>query len=498
MDASKKDLIKLVNRQENKASAPLSIVQQVEQYGFDKVQKSVSLSFFLAIFAGAFISIAFVFYVTVTTGTADFPWGITRLIGGVAFSLGLILVVICGGELFTSTVLSSLAWASKRISSAQLIKCWIRVYLGNLIGAALLITLVISAKMHLLNGGEWGINALQIASHKLEHTWGQAFSLGILCNMLVCLGVWMTFSSKNSLTKSILLILPVAMFVSSGFEHSIANLFMVPLGLTIKMVASPEFFLQHGYLVSDFAHLNLSNFIFHNLIPVTLGNIVGGAGLIGIGYWLTENKTTEAEEKTEIETENKRPLNQNNQLTYHSEESIMKTTLNNLTVQEIMHTNPLTFTQDKCIYQALALLDEHQMDGAPVVDNGDQLIGFVSQQDILRLLWSEEYSLKLNYQLADVMQTEILTIDKKQAISSLIEFMVVDKEKLFPVDNSGMLMSLQYQSYEQRLKGASANRPSIYPVIDNNKICGLITRKQIATLMAKHYLPDSDVTKKVA
>lgn len=491
MRSPEQQLIKLVTEQENQKPL-LSIVQQVEQYGFDKVQKTVYLSFSLAVFAGAFISIAFIFYITVTTGSAGMPWGLTRLIGGLAFSLGLILVVVCGGELFTSTVLSSVAWAEKRIDSTQLISCWARVYLGNLVGAALLITLVITAKMHLLDGGEWGINALKIASHKLEHSWGQAFSLGILCNMLVCLGIWMTFSSKSSLTKSILLILPVAMFISSGFEHSIANLFMVPLGLIIKTISSPAFFIEHGFVVSDFAHLNWSNFIFHNLIPVTLGNIVGGAGLVGIGYWLTENNTT----KTIIE--NKITSNRNNQLIHSQKEDIMNATLKNLTVKDIMHTDPLTFTQDKCIYQALAMLTEHQVDGAPVVDHQEQLIGFVSQQDILRLLWSEEYSLKLNCQLTDVMQTEILTIDGQQSIASLIEFMVVDKEKLFPVNSSGMLMNRQYQSYEQRLKGASANRPSIYPVIEKNKICGLITRQQLANLMVKQYLPDDKSDKKVA
>ncbi|BFL84626.1 hypothetical protein LFREDSHE_30760 [Shewanella baltica] len=124
----------------------------------------------------------------------------------------------------------------------------------------------------------------------------QAFSLGILCNMLVCLGVWMTFASRDVLTKSLLLILPVAMFVSSGFEHSIANLFMVPMGMMIQSIASPEFFASLGVTQEQFADLTVTNFIFNNLIPVTLGNIVGGGVIVGLGYWwIEQGKTTSSD-----------------------------------------------------------------------------------------------------------------------------------------------------------------------------------------------------------
>ncbi len=269
---------------------PQSTLDKVEEYGFQKVQKSFATSFSLAIYAGMFIAIAFVFYITVTTGSGDAPWGMVRLLGGIAFSLGLMLVIVCGGELFTSTVLSTVGWAQKRFSTSQLLRCWGRVYLGNLVGALVLVVLVIMAKMHLLNGGEWGIHAMQVALHKLEHDWSQAFALGILCNLLVCLATWMAFTSKDTTGKSLLVVLPVAMFVSSGFEHSIANMFMVPLGVAIKAVSDPAFYTAHGLLASDFEHLTLYNFLVHNLIPVTLGNIVGGGVLVGLGYWRIEHK----------------------------------------------------------------------------------------------------------------------------------------------------------------------------------------------------------------
>jgi len=279
------DTVKSINTEQ-----PVSVASD---YGYKKAHKGLLQSFGLSIFAGMFIAIAFVFYITVTTGAGEYAsWGMTKFAGGFAFSLGLVLVVVCGAELFTSTVLSSVAWAQKRITSQQLISCWVRVYIGNFVGAMIMLLLVVGAKMHLQDGGQWGINAIHIAQHKLHHTWIQAFSLGILCNLLVCLGIWMTFCTKDMLTKSLLVILPVTMFVSSGFEHSIANMFMVPLGIVLAHVFSPELLIELGYQASDFADLTISHFVINNLIPVTLGNIVGGAAMVGLGNWFIERKVT--------------------------------------------------------------------------------------------------------------------------------------------------------------------------------------------------------------
>jgi len=484
MDINKNLPVKLVNAAHKHDEDPHSIVKEAEEYGYHKIEKSFKQSFLLAISAGAFIAIAFVFYITVTTGAGDAPWGIMRFAGGLAFSLGLILVVICDGQLFTSTVLSTVAWMQGRFSTGDLFKCWGRVYLGNFVGAMTMLALVTIAQMHLLDGGEWGMNALKIAHHKLGHNWAQAFSLGILCNLLVCLGTWMTFTSKDIFTKSFLLILPVAMFISSGFEHSIANMFMVPLGLTIKALSTPEFYISHGYLASDFADLTLSNFIFHNLIPVTLGNIVGGGVFVGIGYWLVESKGKETHAPESINISNNQQ-----QLTTTGENIIMKNAIDKLVVKDIMDKTPLTLTKEQNIYQALTLLDENEVAGAPIVDQTQQLIGFVSQQDILRLLWSEEYSAELEYKVENAMQTEILTVDAAQPISALLEFMVVDKEKLFPVNENGMLTNSIYQSYDERLKMASAKRPSIYPVIEDGKLCGIVSRYQLTSLVVKEYAP---------
>ncbi|MBQ4891771.1 formate transporter FocA [Shewanella sp. MMG014] len=272
----------------NTSPAPSnSTYQQAESFGLAKIAKSPWQSFTLSIFAGAFIAIAFVFYVTVTTGSTS-DWGMTRFIGGLAFSLGLILVVVCGAELFTSTVLTSIPWAQKQVKTSTQLQCWARVYAGNLVGALLMVLLIMMSRMFELNGGQWGLNALNIAQHKIHHTWVQAFTLGILCNMLVCLAVWMTFATKDLLTKSLLMMLPVAMFVSSGFEHSIANMFMVPLGVAIHAFAPESFYVALNISPEQYADLTLLSFVFNNLIPVTLGNIVGGGVFIGLGFWLVQ------------------------------------------------------------------------------------------------------------------------------------------------------------------------------------------------------------------
>lgn len=268
------------------AILPPAMAEKAEAMGVYKATKHPLQSFILAITAGIFISIAFVFYITVTTGAGGLPWGMARFVGGIAFSLGLILVVICGGELFTSSVLTTVARASRRISWAQLGRNWVIVYLGNLGGALLFVLLIWLAGQHLAADGAWGLNTLRIAQHKLHHGFLQAVALGILCNLMVCLAVWMTFSCRSNTDKVLVMLLPISMFVASGFEHSIANLFIVPLAIAILNFAGPEFWALTGALPADFAELTLTNFLLRNLLPVTLGNILGGGVLVGLTYWL--------------------------------------------------------------------------------------------------------------------------------------------------------------------------------------------------------------------
>lgn len=286
-----------------KGLSAAEMMSEAEYYACKKVGKTTQATLALALLGGAFIGLAFLFFITVTTGSSNLSWGISRLIGGLAFSMGLILIVIFEAELFTSTVLSSIAWANKKVGVKKLLSTWATVYFGNFLGAIIIVALVYGAGLYQLNGGEWGVNALNIAQHKLHHTWTEAFTLGILCNILVCTAIWMSFCSKNPMTKAALMMMPVALFVSSGFEHSIANMFMVPLGMIIAQFSPVEFWTQMGLNASDYSDINLSNFIFNNLIPVTLGNILGGAAFVGLANWGIYRKLSNPTQALETNTQ---------------------------------------------------------------------------------------------------------------------------------------------------------------------------------------------------
>lgn len=265
---------------------PPQMAERAAEIGLGKATKDPIKSFLLAISAGIHIGIAFIFYTTVTTGASEMAWGMTRLIGGIAFSLGLILVVVTGGELFTSSVLTLVARASGKISWGMLFKNWCVVYVGNLIGALALVGCMLLTKQYMFDHGQVGINAMAISQHKLHHGFLQAVALGIMCNVLVCIAVWMTFSGRTLTDKIMVMILPVAMFVSAGFEHCIANMFQVPMAIGIKNFAPAEFWQMTGANIADYADLNMIDFITNNLVPVTLGNIIGGGLFVGMWYWL--------------------------------------------------------------------------------------------------------------------------------------------------------------------------------------------------------------------
>ncbi|MEZ8141801.1 formate transporter FocA [Enterovibrio norvegicus FF-33] len=265
---------------------PPQIAERAAEIGVAKATKDPAKSFLLAISAGIHIGIAFIFYTTVTTGAGDLPWGMVRFVGGLAFSLGLILVIITGGELFTSSVLTLVARASGKITWKALFKNWAVVYAGNLVGAALLVVCMLIAQQYMFDNGQVGINAMKIAEHKLHHGFFQAVALGIMCNVLVCIAVWMTYSGRTLTDKIMVMILPVAMFVSAGFEHCIANMFQVPMAIGIKFFAPESFWQMTGTTAAQFSDLSMMTFIVNNLVPVTLGNIIGGGLFVGMWYWM--------------------------------------------------------------------------------------------------------------------------------------------------------------------------------------------------------------------
>ncbi|MEG9545107.1 formate transporter FocA [Mannheimia sp. HC-2023] len=265
--------------------SPAEMAKIAEDGAVYKATKNQFYSFLSAITAGGFIAIAFVFYTTTQVGASGMPWGVAKLIGGLVFSLGVIMCVVFGAELFTSSTLTIVARASKRINWLQMFKNWVVVYFGNFVGAISIVLLVWFSGQIMAAKGQWGLVILNTAQHKIHHAWFEVFCLGIFCNIMVCIAVWMSYAGKSLTDKAFIMMLPIAMFVASGFEHCVANMFMIPMGIAISHFVAPEFWTAINVDPAQFADLDLSHFVFKNLIPATLGNIVGGVFFIGLMQW---------------------------------------------------------------------------------------------------------------------------------------------------------------------------------------------------------------------
>jgi formate transporter len=265
------------------ALLPPSMADKAEGVGVKKATMDLLPLFSLAVLAGAFIGFGAVFATTVSAGASEMlPYGVTRLLVGFVFSLGLILVVVGGAELFTGNNLIVMAWAGGKVSTKLMLRNWLVVYLGNFVGSIGLALLVFWSGYYTNGGGEVGAAALATAAGKLQHSFGQAIVLGILCNVLVCLAVWLTFSARSTTDRILAVIFPITAFVAAGFEHSVANMYFIPIGLFIKNF-DPAFV---EAIAAAAAELSWSGFFLKNLVPVTIGNIIGGSLFVGLMYWV--------------------------------------------------------------------------------------------------------------------------------------------------------------------------------------------------------------------
>ena len=267
------------------AIPPAEMAKLAEQTAVGKTKKHPEVTIVLAILAGIFVSIAGMFYTIITTGSQDMPYGMVKFVGGMGFSVALMMVVLCGAELFTSNTLLLMGKATGRLKFPQIAKNWTMVYFGNFAGSLLFAGLVYYGGVMEGAGGGVGLSAMYIAKAKLGHTFGQAVVLGLLCNLIVCLTYWMTLASRDATGKMLACVLPVAAFLAAGFEHSIANMYLLPMGYLVKELAGPEFWQAIGYTYQDFEMINLGNIFMMNLIPVTIGNIIGGGVMVGLSKW---------------------------------------------------------------------------------------------------------------------------------------------------------------------------------------------------------------------
>jgi formate/nitrite transporter len=272
------------------ALLPPEMARRAEYLGVRKAEAPLLATFTLAVLAGAFIALGAVFATTVAAGaTGIVPYGFVRLIAGVVFTLGLVLVIVGGAELFTGNNLIVMAWAGRKVSTGGLLRNWGVVYAGNFVGSLGTAVLMVLSRQYTFGGGAVGATALATAEAKIGYGFVQAVALGILCNALVCLAVWLTYSARSTVDKIAAILLPIAAFVAAGFEHSIANMYFVPIALFIKSF-DPAFTAASGV---DVSRLTWGSFLTANLFPVTLGNIIGGTLLVAATYWFVFLRRTE-------------------------------------------------------------------------------------------------------------------------------------------------------------------------------------------------------------
>lgn len=267
------------------AYTPAQMAVRVEKAGIAKGNRDFFSMFTLSVMAGIFIGLGAAFF-TFVIHDSTLSVGLTKLLGGFVFSLGLILVIVTGAELFTGNNLIVMAFVSRKITSGQLLRNWGIVFVGNLVGSLIVVFLIFLTGQWTTGGGTVGVTALMIANGKVNLTFLEALSKGILCNILVCLAVYLCFSGRSVTDKILAILFPITAFVALGFEHSIANMYFIPAGLLLKN--SPEVLAAAQDILGrtpDLSNLTILGFILNNLLPVTIGNIIGGTFFVGFAHW---------------------------------------------------------------------------------------------------------------------------------------------------------------------------------------------------------------------
>jgi formate transporter len=258
------------------AYSPAEIKEAVEKIGVKKANFPFLTSFMLAMVAGGGVGFGALYY-TIVASDPTWSFAAVRVVGGLVFTLGLALVLVGGAELFTGNNLIVMAWASGKVSTRTMLRNWTIVWFGNLLGSLGLIVLVFFSHHLDLNDGRIGLSVLNTAVGKIRPDMVTLFFKGILCNVLVCAAVWLAYAGRSVTDKIVAVILPVSAFIAAGFEHCVANMYFLPLAWLL---------VQTGHAPANFdASLITLSGIVHNLVPVTLGNIVGGAGFVGAFYW---------------------------------------------------------------------------------------------------------------------------------------------------------------------------------------------------------------------
>ena len=368
------------------AYAPAQMAARVEKAGVVKGNLDVISTFTLAVLAGAFIAFGAVLYTYVIHDSA-LSVGLTKLLGGLVFCLGLVLVIVAGAELFTGNNLIVMAYVSRKVTLEQLLRNWAVVFAGNLVGSLGIVFLIWLTRQWTAADSAVGVKALMIANGKVNLEFWQALSRGILCNILVCLAVWLCFSGRSVTDKILAIIFPITAFVALGFEHSVANMYFVPVGLLLKqspqVLAAAEAALGQA---PDLSRLTIQGFIVNNLLPVTIGNIIGGGFLIAAIYWFVYLRRTAAEP-----------------------------------IRRLMTNGPPTVAPGTSVAEAIQVMKQHTV-GSVLVGKSDKPVGIVSEADIVRKVMAAGDN-PASVKVDQIMSTPLISVDIKTPVYDIYRTM---------------------------------------------------------------------------
>ena len=259
----------------SEAFSPAQITERIERVGVVKARLPLLSLVLLGMLAGAFIGLG-AMYSTLVTADASLSHAASRVLGGVVFSLGLLLVVVAGAELFTGNNLLAMAWADGRITTREVLRNWVVVGLANFVGATGVALLVHLSGHTEMNGGAVADQYVRVAAAKCTLPFWKAFFSGVLCNILVCLAIWMAYAGRSVMDKAVAIVFPISAFVAAGFEHSIANMYFVPMGMLV---------VGNGSELLEAVDITWTG-MWGNLAAVVLGNLIGGSGFVALIYHL--------------------------------------------------------------------------------------------------------------------------------------------------------------------------------------------------------------------
>jgi formate/nitrite transporter len=368
------------------AYAPAQMAGRVEKAGIVKGNLDAISTFTLGVLAGAFIAFGAVLY-TYVIHDSQLSVGLTKLVGGLVFCLGLILVIVAGAELFTGNNLIVMAYVSRKVTLKQLLRNWVIVFIGNLVGSLGVVFLIWLSGQWSAGDSAVGVKALMIANDKVNLAFWQALSKGILCNILVCLAVWLCFSGRSVTDKILAIIFPITAFVTLGFEHSVANMYFIPAGLLIKQ--NPEVVATAHHIlgqVPDLSRLTIGGSAVYNLLPVTIGNIIGGGFLVAAVYWFVYLRRTAAEP-----------------------------------IRRLMTEGPPIVSAGTSVSEAVQVMQRHTINSVLVGQPGEP-IGIVSEADIVRKVIAAEQN-PASVKVDQIMSTPLISVDVKTPVYNIYRTM---------------------------------------------------------------------------